>query len=144
MSQLSFSDVEYASKRKRTRREIFLAEMDAVIPWARGMALIEPVYQKAGNGRHPYPIETILRIHFMQQWFALSDPTMEESLYAVASMRHCAGVSLTRGSMPAKTTILNFRHLLERNSLALRLFAEVNALLTERGMLLRQGTYPPA
>ena len=140
MSQISFSDVEYGSKRKRTRREIFLAEMDAVIPWARLMALIEPVYPKAGNGRRPYALETMLRIHFMQQWFALSDPLMEESLYDVASMRRFAGLSLTRGSMPDETTILNFRHLLEKNSLAARLLTEVNALLSERGLLLRQGT----
>ena len=84
MSQISFSDVEYGAKRKRTRREIFLAEMNSVILWARLMALIEPVYPKAGNGRRPYALETMLRIHFMQQWFALSDPTMEESLYDVA------------------------------------------------------------
>jgi transposase, IS5 family len=140
MSQISFSDVEYGAKRKQTRREIFLAEMDAVIPWARLMELIEPFYPKAGNGRRPYALETMLRIHFMQQWFALSDPTMEESLYDVASMRRFAGLSLTRGNIPDETTILNFRHLLEKNSLAPRLLTEVNALLSERGLLLRQGT----
>lgn len=140
MSQLSFSDAEFARKRKQTRREVFLAEMDAVIPWARLTALIEPVYPKAGNGRRPYALETMLRIHFMQQWFALSDPAMEESLYDSLSMRQFSGLSLTRDSLPDETTILNFRHLLERNQLAGRLLAEVNAMLGERGMLLRRGT----
>jgi len=140
MSQLSFSDAEFTGKRKQTRREVFLAEMDAVIPWARLMALIEPVYPKAGGGRRPYPLETMLRIHFMQQWFALSDPAMEEALYDSTSMRQFSGLSLTRNSMPDATTILNFRHLLERNHLAGRLLAEINAMLGERGLLLRRGT----
>lgn len=140
MKQLSFSDAEYAGKRKRTRREVFLAEMDKVVPWARLAALIEPVYPKAGNGRRPYPLETMLRIHFMQQWFSLSDPAMEETLYDIASMRGFAGLSLTRGSVPDETTILNFRHLLEKHQLAEQLLAQINALLSERGLLLRQGT----
>lgn len=140
MSQLSFSDAEFTGKRKQTRREVFLAEMDAVIPWARLTALIEPVYPKVGNGRRPYGLETMLRIHFMQQWFALSDPAMEEALYDSMSMRQFSGLSLTRDSLPDETTILNFRHLLERNQLAGRMLAEVNAMLGERGMLLRRGT----
>ena len=140
MSQLGFSDAEFVAKRKKTRREKFLTEMDQVIPWSRLMALIEPVYPKGKGGRPPYPLETMLRIHFMQQWFALSDPAMEESLYDSQSMRTFAGLSLTRGSLPDETTILNFRHLLERNDLATRLLAEVNAMLGERGLLLRHGT----
>ncbi len=140
MSQLSFSDAEFAGKRKQTRREVFLAEMEAVIPWGRLTALIEPVYPKAGNGRRPYPLETMLRIHFMQQWFALSDPAMEEALYDSMSMRQFSGLSLARGNLPDETTILNFRHLLERNQLAGRMLAEVNAMLGERGLLLRRGT----
>ena len=140
MKQLSFSDAEYAGKRKRTRREVFLAEMDRVVPWARLVSLIEPVYPKPGNGRRPYPLETMLRIHFMQQWFSLSDPAMEEALYDIASMRRFAGLSLARGSVPDETTILNFRHLLEKHRLAEQLLAQVNTLLSERGLLLRQGT----
>ena len=140
MSQLSFSDIEFGAKRKQTRREKFLSEMDQVIPWARLVKLIEPVYPKGKQGRPPYALETMLRIHFMQQWFALSDPAMEESLYDSQSMRQFAGLSLTRGSLPDETTILNFRHLLERNDLATRLLAEVNAMLGERGLLLRHGT----
>ena len=140
MSQLGFSDAEFVAKRKKTRREKFLTEMDQVIPWSSLMALIGPVYPKGKGGRPPYPLESMLRIHFMQQWFALSDPAMEEFLYDSQSMRQFAGMSLTRGSLPDETTILNFRHLLERNDLATRLLAEVNAMLGERGLLLRHGT----
>jgi IS5 family transposase len=95
MSQLSFSDVDFGAKRKQTRRDKFLAEMDKVVPWARLSALIEPVYPKGKGGRPPYALETILRIHFMQQWFALSDPDMEETLYDMQSMRQFANLSLT-------------------------------------------------
>ncbi len=140
MRQISFSDAEFANQRKRTRREVFLAEMDQVVPWARLMALIEPVYPKAGNGRRPYALETMLRVHLMQLWFNLSDPAMEESLYDITPMRQFAGLSLTHGGLPDETTILNFRHLLERNKLAERIFAEVNAMLGEHGLLLRHGT----
>ena len=140
MSQMSFSDAEYAGKRKRTRREIFLAEMEHVVPWDDLLALIEPVYPKAGKGRHPYPIRTMLRIHFMQQWFGYSDPAMEEALYDVVPLRKFAHVSLSRGSVPDETTILNFRRLLEAHGLAERILEAVNAHLSARGLLLRQGT----
>jgi IS5 family transposase len=113
MSQMSFTDAEYEIKRKQTRREIFLAEMDRVVPWKEIQALIEPVYPKAGNGRRPYELSAMLRIHFMQQWYGLSDPAMEEALYEIASMRRFAGLSLAKGAVPDETTILNFRHLLE-------------------------------
>ena len=79
MSQMSFSDCEYAGKRKQTRRERFLAEMDQVVPWIGLLGLIEPFYPKAGGGRKPYPLETMLRIHLLQNWFSLSDPAMEEA-----------------------------------------------------------------
>ncbi len=140
MRQISFSDAEFSNQRKRTRREVFLAEMDQVVPWARLMTLIEPVYPKAGNGRRPYALEAMLRVHLMQLWFNLSDPAMEESLYDITPMRQFAGLSLTHGGLPDETTILNFRHLLERNKLAERIFAEVNAMLGEQGLLLRHGT----
>lgn len=140
MTQLSFSDAEYAGQRKRTRREKFLEEMDQVVPWDALLALIGPVYPKAGNGRRPYALKTMLRIHLMQNWFGYSDPAMEEALYEVAPLRRFAGLSLTRGSVPDETTILNFRRLLERHELAPKLFAAVNAHLTDRGLLLREGT----
>ncbi len=140
MTQLSFSDAEYAGKRKRTRREKFLEEMDQVVPWKVLLSLIEPAYPKAGNGCRPYLLKTMLRIHLMQNWFGYSDPAMEEALYEVAPLRRFAGLSLTRGSVPDETTILNFRRLLEQNDLAPRLLAAVNTHLTDKGLLLRQGT----
>ena len=140
MKQLSFSDAEYGGKRKRTRREVFLAEMDRTVPWAKLEALIEPHYPKAGCGRQPYRLATMLRIHCLQQWYGLSDPAMEEELYEIASMRQFAGLSLARGSVPDETTILNFRHLLERHGLAHELFETVKAHLQDAGLLLRQGT----
>lgn len=138
--QLSFSDVEYSGKRKRTRREIFLAEMNRVVPWAKLEAVIKPHYPKAGGGRRPYPLSTMLRIHCLQQWYALSDPAMEEELYEIASMRKFAGLSLARGSVPDETTILNFRHLLERHGLGQEIFDAVKAHLGAAGVLLREGT----
>jgi len=121
--QLSFGDAEYASKRKRTKRELFLAEMDQVVPWKALLGVISPFYPIAGNGRRPYPLATMLRVHLMQNWFGLSDPAMEEALYEVASMRQFADLSLT-GAIPDETTILNFRHLLEEYELATDILAK--------------------
>ncbi|TAM36273.1 MAG: IS5 family transposase [Rhodanobacter sp.] len=139
MTQMTFSDAEYAGKRKQTRREIFLAEMDQVVPWDALLAVIEPVHPKAGKGRRPYAIKMMLRIHLLQNWFGYSDPAMEEALYEVAPLRRFAGLSLTRGSVPDETTILNFRRLLEIHDLAPRVLATINAYLTDKGLLLRQG-----
>ncbi len=139
MTQLTFSDAEYAGKRKRTRREMFLAEMDQVVPWDALLALIEPHYPKAGRGRRPYPLATMLRIHLLQNWFGYSDPSMEEALYEVAPLRQFARLSLL-DAIPDETTMLNFRHLLERHGLAAQMLQAVNGHLTERGLLLRQGT----
>jgi IS5 family transposase len=139
MTQLSFSDAEHAGKRKQTRREVFLAEMEQVVPWKALLALIEPHYPKAGRGRHPYAMQTMLRIHLLQQWYALSDPAMEEALYEIASMRQFARLSLLE-AIPDETTILNFRHLLERHGLAVKLLDAVNRHLRGKGLLLRQGT----
>lgn len=140
MKQLSFAASEFAKKPKQTRREKFLLEMDAVVPWPRLLSVIEPHYPKAGNGRRPYELPTMLRIHFMQQWFGYSDAAMEEALHEVPLLRHFAGLDAGTDTMPDETTILNFRHLLERYSLSSALFAEVNGLLLERGLLLREGT----
>jgi IS5 family transposase len=136
---MSFGDAEYARKKKRTRREVFLAEMDKVVPWKALLALIEPAYPKAGRGRPPYALETMLRIHLMQNWFGFSDPAMEEALYEIAPVRQFAHLSLTR-AIPDETTILNFRHLLEANELAPKLLQCVNGHLCDRGLLLKRGT----
>ena len=139
MDQMSFSDAEYRTKRKQTRGEKFLAEMDKVIPWRRLEKRIEPFYRKTG-GRPPYPLSVMLRIHLMQHWYGLSDPAMEDALYEITSMRQFAGLSLSSGRIPDETTILNLRHLLEEHQLGQALFDEVRSFLDERGLLLKSGT----
>src|SRR5436190_6079600 len=140
MKQSTFADLEYDAKKKRTRREKFLAEMNQVVPWARWLQLIEPHYPKAGLGRRPMPLERMLRIYLLQQWFNLSDPAMEEMLIDSESMRRFAGINLMDDPVPDETTILKFRHLLEKHSLTEQLFRDVGLLLTARGLLLHQGT----
>src|SRR5512145_1018477 len=125
---------------KTTRRAAFLAEMDAIVPWAKLTARIEPCYPKAGAGRPPMPLERMLRIHFLQHWFNLSDPAMEEALYDSAAMRAFAGIDLGAEKAPDETTILNFRHLLEAHGLGERLFKEVLDHLGEKGLKIATGT----
>ena len=139
MSQISFSDAEYAGKRKKTRRELFLEEMEQVVPWKVLLKIIEPHYPVAGRGRRPYALESMLRVHLMQNWFALSDPAMEEALYEIASLRTFAHPSINE-PIPDETTILNFRHLLEANDLAEDILKVVNALLARKGLLLKRGS----
>ncbi|MBC7436736.1 MAG: IS5 family transposase [Bdellovibrionales bacterium] len=139
MSQISFADAEYAGKRKKTRREVFLEEMEQVVPWKALLKIIEPHYPAVGRGRRPYPMEAMLRVHLMQNWFALSDPAMEEALYEIASLRSFAGLDL-REPIPDETTILNFRHMLEESDLAEEIFKQVNALLARKGLLLKRGS----
>src|SRR4030095_4901872 len=128
------------NKKKKTRRENFLEEMDQVVPWGALLQVIEPHYPKAGNGRPPLGLEKMLRIYFMQQWFNLSDPAMEDALYDIESLRRFAGIELGEDEIPDETTILNFRHLLERHGLTKKLFAKVTAHLEQSGLLLREGT----
>jgi len=138
--QRTFASVAWTQKGKVTRRERFLAEMDAVIPWSRLMALIEPRYPKAGNGRQPLGLEKMLRIYFMQQWFNLSDPQAEDAIYDSESMRRFARVELGDDVVPDETTILRFRHLLERHRLTEAIFEAVKELLAERQLMLKSGT----
>ena len=143
MGQLSFASLDYAAKKKRTKREVFLSEMDSVVPWSKLEAVIEPHYPKAnltGGGRRPFPLTVIVRIYFVQQWYHLSDPGAEEALYDIPSMRQFAGLDLGRDAIPDETTILNFRHLLERHDLTKAVFAAVAEHLQERGAMLRGGT----
>jgi IS5 family transposase len=120
--QRTFGSMAWNHKGKVTRRERFLAEMDAVIPWARLMAVIEPHYPKAGAGRQPLGLEKMLRIYFLQQWFNLSDPAAEDAIYDSESMRRFAGVELGDDVVPDETTILRFRHLLEQHGLTAGIF----------------------
>ena len=140
MTQLSFATLDHQNKKKRTKREMFLAEMDQVVPWALLMALIEPYYPKSGNGRRPYRLEVMLRIYLLQQWYQLSDPGAEEALYDIQSMRAFCGLELGHDAIPDETTILNFRHLLERHDLTTALFEAVSAHLEDKGAMLRGGT----
>lgn len=140
MNNLSFASLAYDNKKKKTRREIFLQEMDRVIPWKELMQIIEGHYPKAGNGRQPMPLEMMLRIYFMQQWYALSDPAMEDALYDIESMRRFAGIDIAEDVVPDETTILHFRHLLEKHELTKRIFEKTRRYLTEKGLLLREGT----
>lgn len=137
--QLSFADSEYRNKRHRTRKEKFLARMEKLMPWKRLEAVIEPYYPKPGNGRRPYPLSTMLRIHCLQQWYTLSDPAMEDALYEISSMRLFAGLSLDK-PIPDHTTIMNFRHLLEKHNLGRQIFDDVNQWLTDAGVILKEGT----
>jgi hypothetical protein len=140
--QLSFASLDYAAKKKRTKRDVFLTEMVRIVPWSTLEALIEPHYPKLGpqGGRRPFPLSTMLRIYCLQQWYNLSDPGAEEALYDIQSMRAFAGLELGRDNVPDETTILNFRHLLERHDLTKAIFAGVAEHLAAKGELLRGGT----
>lgn len=138
--QTTFAGLAWTQKRKQTRRERFLAEMDQVIPWKRLIGLIEPHYKKPGCGCQPMDLETMLRIYFLQHWFDLSDPAAEDALYDSESMRRFVGVELGEDRIPDESTILRFRHLLEEHGLTKAMFEEIGSLLEEKGLLLKQGT----
>jgi IS5 family transposase len=140
MRRASFASLAYENKKKKTRREKFLEEMDQVIPWGEVIEIIRKYYPRAGNGRQPMPLERMLRIYFMQQWYGLSDPAMEDSLYDSESMRRFAEIDLEVDVVPDETTILHFRHLLEQHNLTEKLFESTKCYLIEKGLLLRAGT----
>lgn len=124
------------SKQKVTRRERFLSEMEAAVPWARLVALIEPFYPQGKRGRPPLGVGLMLRVYFLQQWYALADEALEDAIHDSRAMRAFIGGDV----VPDATTLLGFRHLLEAHDLTRKLFAEINALLAERGAFLREGT----
>lgn len=140
MKQKSFASLAWDGKKKVTRRERFLAEMDAVIPWDRLLELIGRHYPTGEGGRPPKPLATMLRIYFMQQWFNLSDPGAEDGLYDSEAMRRFAGLDLADDAIPDETTILNFRHFLEERHLTEVIFSAVRGLLEDRRLLLKSGT----
>lgn len=125
---------------KKTRKREFLEEMERVVPWGVLVQIVEPHYPKAKTGRPPFGIETMLRIHYLQQWFGLSDPAMEEALHDVPLYREFAKLDSVTARLPDETTILRFRHLLERHNLAVDMLRVVNDLLQHRGLMLRSGT----
>jgi len=142
MHQLTFATASgFETFRKTTRREVFLAEMNRVVPWAELCAMIEPVYpQPAGAGRRPVGVERMLRISCLQHWFNLSDPAVEEALYDSTAMRTFVGIDLGREPVPDETTVCRFRHLLETHRLGATLFEAVNRHLAARGVRVATGT----
>jgi len=139
-SQGSFSQAEYVGKKKQTRRDKFLAEMEQVVPWARLVERLRPLYPTGERGRPPVGLERMLRLYFLQQWYGLADEALEDALYDSQAMRGFAGSDLSVAAVPEATTVLNFRHWLEQHDLTKALFDEVGAMLEERGLLMRQGT----
>lgn len=139
--QRSFASAEFALKKKRTRREVFLAEMERVVPWSRLEAVIEPLYPRIGRvGRQPVGVSRMLRRHCLQQWYGLADEALEDALYDSQALRDFVGIDLSRQSVPDATTPLKFRRLLVENQLTRALFDEINARLAARGLLMRAGT----
>lgn len=138
--QQTFAGLAWSGKKKRTRREAFLAEMNAVIPWAEFTHLIAPHYPTGDGGRRAMRLETMLRIYFLQHWYDLSDPAAEDALYDSESMRRFVGVELGEDAIPDESTILHFRHLLETHQLTEAMFDLVGRLLEGRGLLLKSGT----
>jgi IS5 family transposase len=140
--QLGFTDNEQTYATKKTRRQRFLDEMEATVPWDSFLALIQPVYYKptVKGGRPPFSLEVMLRIHLLQQWFTLSDPLMEEMLIDTPCFRRFAGIDMIEGRIPDETTILNFRHLLEEHQIAEQILERVNQSLIEKGVMLKEGT----
>ncbi len=134
----SFADLEYESKKRKTRRERFLERMEMLIPWERLLEQIRPYYPKAGRGRAPYELESMLRVHCVQLFYNLSDRATEDMLYEIESVRRFTGISLSK--VPDETTILNFRHLLERHGLGQVLFESIKEHLSEEGLILKEGT----
>jgi len=125
---------------KRTRRREFLEEMERVVPWSDVVALVAPYMPEGKRGRPPFAVEVMLRIHFMQQWFTLSDPAMEEALHDVPLFREFAGVEGWDERLPDESTILRFRHVLEKHKLAAQILQTINDLLSHKGLLLKSGT----
>lgn len=143
MKQISFAQAEHQNKKKVTRRERFLAQMEALVPWQRLIEALSPSYfpNSAGKrGRPPIGLERMLRIYFLQQWYALADEALEDAIYDSQAMRDFVGIDLAIESVPDATTLLRFRHLLEKHALTQRIFEEINAHLAEKGLFMREGT----
>ena len=141
MSQRGFASAEYALKKKRTRREKFLSEMERIVPWARLIGVIEPLYPTSGRvGRQPIGAPKMLRMYCLQQWYGLADKALEDAIYDSQALRDFVGIDLSREAVPDATTLLKFRRLLQDNDLTRALFDEINAHLGQQGLLMRAGT----
>jgi IS5 family transposase len=141
MIQATFaSETGFEKYGRKSKRELFLDTMNAVVPWGELEALIAPYYPRAGHGRQPVGLSILLRTYFLQQWFNLSDPGVEEALYDSPSLRRFAGVDLGRAPAPDETTVLRFRHLLEARDLGPQILATVNLYLERKGIRITTGT----
>jgi IS5 family transposase len=138
--QPSFSDIEFAGKKKMTRREAFLKKMEALIPWVKWVKIIEGIYPKGERGRPPIGAEKMLRMYLLQIWFNLSDEGIEDALYDIQSMRQFVGINLLTEDVPDATTLLKFRHLLESNGIARQVFNDLGQELVRSGQMVRGGT----
>ena len=143
MKQTSFAQAEFAAKKKKTRRERFLGEMEQVVPWSRLLKALSPYYypdSRGKRGRPPIPLKRMLRMYFVQQWYALADEALEDAIYDSQALRVFVGIDLSVELVPDATTLLKFRHLLEKQALTQVIFEQINGHLAERGMLMREGT----
>lgn len=135
--QPSFTDVEYGNRRRVSRREQFLQIMDALIPWDQWVGLITPHYYTGAKGRKPKPVETMLRMYLLQVWFSLSDEGIEDAIYDSYAMRRFMGLDFTVEQVPDATTLLHFRHLLEKHQIGKQLFAAQNEMFDAQGWIMR-------
>ena len=143
MKQTSFAQAEFAAKKKTTRRERFLVEMEQAVPWSRLLKALSPYYypdSRGKRGRPPIPLKRMLRMYFVQQWYALADEALEDAIYDSQALRNFVGIDLAVESVPDATTLLKFRHLLEKQALTQVIFEQINGHLADRGMLMREGT----
>ena len=143
MKQTSFAQAEFAAKKKTTRRERFLSEMEQTVPWSRLLKALSPYYypdSRGKRGRPPIPLKRMLRMYFVQQWYALADEALEDAIYDSQALRNFVGIDLAVESVPDATTLLRFRHLLEKQALTQVIFEQINGHLADRGMLMREGT----
>ena len=144
MQQISFSQMEYSGKKRITRRERFLGEMERVVPWSALLEVLEPYYPKGKRGRPPIGLERMLRVYFIQQWYGLSDEGVEDAITDSQALRRFVGIDLSREDAPDATTLLQFRRLLETHRLTEKLFSCINGQLAAQGLLLKEGTIADA
>ena len=144
MQQISFSQMEYSGKKRITRRERFLGEMERVVPWSALLEVLEPYYPKGKRGRPPIGLERMLRVYFIQQWYGLSDEGVEDAITDSQALRRFVGIDLSREDAPDATTLLQFRRLLETHRLTEKLFSCINGQLEAQGLLLKEGTIADA
>lgn len=138
--QTSFSECEYTGKKKQTRRDLFLSKMEVLVPWQKWLELIEPYYPKGERGRPPVGCERMLRLYLLQSWYNLSDEGMEDAVYDSQALRRFSRIDLGHEAVPDATTLLKFRHLLEKHHLPKRMFEELRTLLSQQGILMKEGS----